>query len=323
MVILEYIWLDSNNEFRTKIKVMDKKIKSLEEIPKWNFDGSSTGQADIENSEVELIPIKVYHNKFNEIYPLLVLCDTRNKNNDKSEYRKAVEIFNKYSDEEPMYGLEQEFFILDVNNKIPEASLKLDGKYYCGIGLQNHKSRPFLLEVLYTCIDLGIKLTGMNYEVAPGQAEFQVCNIGIDACNDLIMLRFLLCRYSEKFNIKINFDPKPFKDQNGSGCHLNFSTKSMRNENDRSKVLKTITKMCKKLEEKHELFINEYYGSGNKQRLTGTNETSSYETFSVKKASRSVSVRVPTEGNYFEDRRPSSNINPYLACSKFLECVMN
>ncbi len=59
------------------------------------------------------------------------------------------------------------------------------------------------------------------------------------------------------------------------------------------------------------------YGEGNKYRLTGTHETSSREVFSYGTGSRSSSVRIPvgTERDnrgYYEDRRPASNIDPYL-----------
>lgn len=325
---LEYIWLDSNNNFRSKIKI-DTKINlgsefSLTDIPIWNYDGSSTGQATLHDSEVTLIPVKFYRHKNQINFPVLVLCDTYNPKTDShSSFFEANKIFEKYNSDLPMFGLEQEFFMYDFNNNIPELSNNLRGKYYCGNGVQSSRTRNYLLEVMYLCMDLGINLTGMNYEVAPGQAEFQVCNTGIDVCHDLLMLRYILTRVGETNNIIPNFEPKPVENENGSGCHINFSTISMRNETNNQNLMKVMEEMCKKLKKSHEHFINNVYGTNNKDRLTGTCETSSFKEFSVKKGSRGASIRVPINGNYFEDRRPGSNIDPYLACSEFLSCVLD
>jgi glutamine synthetase len=324
IVYLEYIWHDSKGQFRSKIKITDMVVSSIKDIPVWNYDGSSTGQAEIETSEVLLIPIAYYRRKLTDSYeashfPILVLCDTRGVAIERPTiYESAKAVFDKYEETKPMFGLEQEFFMLDNKGQC----LKGDDNHYCGVGLQCSRSRPYLLEIMYMCEALGIKLTGMNYEVAAGQAEFQVCSIGIAVCHDLIILRYLLVRMGETHGIQPNFEPKPLSGVNGSGCHLNFSTRAMRDETDNRELMKTISTMCGRLKKSHDVFIDQYYGTGNKDRLTGTNETSSYKEFTVKKASRSVSVRIPTDGNYFEDRRPSSNINPYLACSKFLECVV-
>ena len=45
MPILEYIWLDKESNFRSKVKVINELgfyIESITDIPKWNYDGSST-----------------------------------------------------------------------------------------------------------------------------------------------------------------------------------------------------------------------------------------------------------------------------------------
>jgi len=53
-------------------------------------------------------------------------------------------------------------------------------------------------------------------------------------------------------------------------------------------------------------------------RLTGHHETSSCDTFSYGVANRAASFRIPTSTNaangkgYIEDRRPASNIDPYV-----------
>ena len=38
-------------------------------------------------------------------------------------------------------------------------------------------------------VDSGLNMTGLNFEVAPGQAEFQVMNSGIDAADELHLAR--------------------------------------------------------------------------------------------------------------------------------------
>lgn len=68
------------------------------------------------------------------------------------------------------------------------------------------------------------------------------------------------------------------------------------------------------------------YGSDNEMRLTGRHETASVEAFSSGVANRGASVRIPRsvakEGyGYFEDRRPASNIDPYLVTGIMVETI--
>ena len=45
-VAAEYVWIGgSGSDLRSKTKTLDKLPKSVEDLPKWNYDGSSTGQA--------------------------------------------------------------------------------------------------------------------------------------------------------------------------------------------------------------------------------------------------------------------------------------
>ena len=81
----------------------------------------------------------------------------------------------------------------------------------------------------------------------------------------------------------------------------------------------TPIKHISNLEKKHTLHIN-HYGSDNSERLTGQHETSSLEEFSYGVGSRNTSIRIPNQTNidnkgYFEDRRPSSSLDPYVVTS--------
>lgn len=104
--------------------------------------------------------------------------------------------------------------------------------------------------------------------------------------------------------------------------HANVSTKSMREEGG----LEIIKKAIYKLGAKHKEHI-EIYGEGNELRLTGKHETASINDFSYGVANRGASVRIgrdtEAEGKgYFEDRRPSSNADPYLVTGKIMETIM-
>ena len=69
------------------------------------------------------------------------------------------------------------------------------------------------------------------------------------------------------------------------------------------------------------------YGEGNEERMTGEHETADYYKFSVSDADRGRSIRKGTmtirnQKGYFEDRRPSSNCDPYLVTAKIFETTV-
>ena len=341
VVVLEYIWLDGNYELRSKTKVIrDSSINiDVSSLPEWNYDGSSTGQAKGNDSEIIIKPCAIYKDPFRSLGSFLVLCDTYCKDPNNSDIIiphktnnrvKAMEIFNKYNHEKPIYGIEQEFFLADKDN-VPlfknlvsqnyiNKEWEPQGDYYCGIGSKNIIGRQFMEHALINCINAGLSITGMNAEVAPGQWEFQVCTTGIEASDQLYIMRYILNRTAELFDWTINLHPKPVNgDWNGSGCHVNFSTENMRNNNG----IEHINSAIKKLSKKH-LYHMENYGSSNYLRMTGEHETADYNTFSYGVANRGASIRIPNSTHiekkgYFEDRRPASNMDPYIVTSILLQ----
>ena len=89
--------------------------------------------------------------------------------------------------------------------------------------------------------------------------------------------------------------------------------------------MKYIDEAIEKLSKRHHEHIK-LYGADNEQRLTGRHETASMSSFSAGVANRGASIRIPRsvakEGyGYFEDRRPASNIDPYLVTGIMCETV--
>ena len=341
MIIVEYIWLDCKQNTRGKTKIMKFDLNLIKDnpnlllnyLPTWNFDGSSTGQATTEESEVLLKPVKCLCDPFRrEKNCFLALCECINVDGSSNKFNTrslASQIFDHENAKnmDPLFGLEQEFFISNVvpsNDTITYEPLSLsiknypkgfDGDYYCGNGFNNAVRRDIIEDALSNLVYSGIKITGLNAEVAPSQWEFQVCSKGIDAADSLILLRYICNRTFEKYNVIMDLTVKPKEDLNGSGCHVNFSTKQMRESNGYNLIKKAIDN----LSDNHDLHIK-YYGSDNNKRLTGIHETSSIEKFSYGIGSRHTSIRIPNETfkkkkGYLEDRRPSSTMDPYVVTS--------
>jgi glutamine synthetase len=345
-ITLEYIWLDASNEFRSKTKIIiisHAYSFTLDNAPLWNYDGSSTGQATGTDSEIFLKPVALFKNPFRNMselnldtcYNYLVWCDVLDKNNVqlKNSFRQhALNTLTKYSAEKPWFGLEQEYFIIDPDTNLPlgfkpNTNPEPQGKYYCGVGAKNALGRIVSETHMKYCLYAGIKICGINGEVAPAQWEYQIgpCE-GIEAGDHLWVSRYILNRVGESFNYNISYHPKPLgpdADWNGSGCHTNFSTISMREDGGINHINTAITRLSN----------NHYthmaaYGKHNQMRMSGKHETSSFSTFTVGRANRGASVRIPnqvlTDGKgYFEDRRPAANCDPYLVTELIMNTCMD
>jgi len=320
-----YVWIDGTGEYlRAKTKTVNFVPSKPKELPIWNYDGSSTGQAEGANSDTYLYPVAMYRDPFRGGNNKLVLCDTYKYNKEPTEtnHRKLCnEIMEKAKDSKPWFGIEQEYTLLDQDlhpfgwpkNGFPGPQ----GPYYCGVGANKVYGRDVVESHYRTCLYSGVNISGTNAEVMPAQWEFQVgpCE-GITMGDDLWMGRFLLHRVAEDFGVIATMDPKPMLgDWNGAGAHCNYSTEEMRQDGG----IVAIEAAIEKLSKHHDRHIRAYdpnEGRDNAKRLTGEHETSSIHDFSAGVANRGASVRIPRDcaeakKGYLEDRRPSSNCDPY------------
>lgn len=342
-IIAEYIWLDHQNNFRSKTKIFDIDNDDtpwfkLSTYPKWNYDGSSTGDIPENNehqTECFLYPIAIYKDPFyntklecDTYKNILVLCNNSYILNNQEigvhpiMFNNLTDISQELDNHEYRFGFEQEFFMINPETNLPPSvkdyRIIKQGQYYCSTGVGNAFQRDFLNDTQTKLLDAGIQLTGFNYEVAPGQAEFQVSDYGIEALFQLIMLRYILQRNGEDYNLIISFDNVLHSGDNinNTGCHTNISTNKTRSK---EMGMKYITDILKDLEERvitDEEKFNKVFGKGNTERLCGILETSKWNEFSWGMGTRHTSIRIPNEVmknkcGYLEDRRPGGNMNPF------------
>jgi len=330
---LEYVWLDGYEpepNLRSKVKIVDASLlygttkELIDLIPEWNFDGSSTRQANTGNSDRILKPVRLY--KIDVSETIYVLCEVLNS--DGTPHVSNTRSKLKDEDNELWFGFEQEYFIREGKNKAilgHNGIIEGQGKYYCGVG-SNVVGRDFVEKHTNMCLNYGIDITGTNAEVALGQWEYQVFAEGkLKAGDDLWMSRYFLHKLSEEYGYEIDLHPKPIQqgEWNGSGLHTNFSNDKMRNEGGEE----YFESLFASLYGRHLDHIKEY-GSSNELRLTGNYETQSIDKFSWGISDRGASIRVPkgTAENwkgYVEDRRPGSNADPYKIIYQIDKSIKN
>ena len=326
----EYVWLDSCGEVRSKIRTLtleEKHSFQISRIPEWNYDGSSTDQAKTDCSGVRLIPIdRPYKHPF--IQGIVVFCLTQGYTEDTPSFKNMMDLSEALKSQECWFTFEQEYTLLQPGTRLPmgwkdsNTPPPPQGPYYCGNGCEGAFGRDLVQDHYQVCLSIGLRLSGLNAEVMPGQWEYQVGpESPVTVCVHAILARFVLLRLAECFNYIVTLHPKPIDKWNGAGMHTNFSTKAMRESYQ--PILDYITAM----ESRHAEHMT-VYGKENELRLVGQYETSNFTTFKYGVGDRSASVRIPLhvhadQKGYLEDRRPAANANPFDVVEEMLKTLQS
>jgi len=327
---LEYIWLDGYKPVpglrgKSLLKAFEKP-PTLEDLPLWGFDGSSTQQAEGSKSDCVLKPVALYPDP-TRTNAYLVLSEVMHPDGTPHSTNMRATIEN---DPDLWVGLEQEYFLYkdgrplgfpkDGHPNIPQ------GPYYCGVGYKHmgNIAREIVDTHWELCLAAGINHEGINAEVAKGQWEFQIFAKGsAKAADDVWMARYLMMRLCEKYEVDMVLHCKPIKgDWNGSGMHCNFSTQYLREVGGKE----YLEALMKAFEDNIRAHID-VYGPDNHLRLTGLHETQAIDKFSYGLSDRGASVRLPVNfikngyKGYLEDRRPNSEADPYQIVSRILKTI--
>nr|XP_018687038.1 PREDICTED: LOW QUALITY PROTEIN: glutamine synthetase nodule isozyme [Musa acuminata subsp. malaccensis] len=180
------------------------------------------------------------------------------------------------SGKSPMYGIEQEYTLLQKDVKWPlgwpvGGFPGPQGPYYCAAGEDKAFGRDIVdahyKARLFAGINIGriigelLRIFGMQWEFQLGPA------VGISAGDELWVARYILERITEIAGVVLSFDPKPIQgDWNGAGAHTCY-TKSMRCDGGYEIIKEANKKLLAR-------------GTrSNERRLTGRHETADINTF--------------------------------------------
>ncbi|XP_003743087.1 glutamine synthetase [Galendromus occidentalis] len=330
--VATYIFVDLMNNVCAKARTLDFEPKSLEEYPLWTFGVGD----DLENSDATLTPVAVFKDPFLRGRSKLVVCDTSRNGkpfgpNGRAACKAAID---RCADKKIMFGMEQEYTILDHDGhpyrwpKYGQPKIPAETAYYiCGVGIDRARGRALSDAHYLACLYAGIEITGTNSEGTPSQWEYQIgpCE-GVSIGDHMLAARYVLWRCSEDFDVLVTFDPRPIDGPwTGTGCHVNVSTEEMRSEGGMTHIMEAIKKLSLKTAE-HLAAYDPNGGKDNLRRLDAAMFCPNVKDFSWGVASRSAAIRIPRlvsdKGcGYFEDRRPSSNCNPYMVAHRMTATI--
>lgn len=344
-VILEYVFVNHTCcELMNKTKVADTEPKCLEDCPLWyaNIFKDLEGK---DFCEVTLKPAAMFENPFFKSPHKIVFCEiwiTKDEPAEINSRFRCNETMNRlkydaktgyrpHQAHEPWFGIEQEYCVIDDADKpVSYDPHKYDYKtlavystigprHDVNVGVERELSSRHLLACLYA----GVTIGGRDREDGPSQWEFQIgpCE-GVTIGDHLYVARYILYRLAELYGLRVTFSPIPVPGEAfTSAGHLNFSTSRMRQKGGIEFIRHAIDILSKSSEEPLLGYYDPTKELANSIRLQDT--ISQYHPrlneFVFDAANKKLtSVRIPqfVQDNgygYFEDRRPSSELDPYSA----------
>uniref|UniRef100_A0AC34RH74 GS catalytic domain-containing protein n=1 Tax=Panagrolaimus sp. JU765 TaxID=591449 RepID=A0AC34RH74_9BILA len=285
---LTHVWRNSHGRWCSLLKTTNKSVT----------DSLSTFDVEHSGTIVTLKPVAHYPDPFLGGQNHLVLCETLNHLNEPTKNRaKCKTIMDKIAHQQPWFGIKQEYLLMTKEFRSLDQTKRSESNF-CAF---DAVGKSFAEKHYEMCQNASLKITNLYAGKTEGSWIFHIgpCE-GIAMGDELWIARYLLHRTAEQFGVVVTLDPKPavtMGDWNVEGCHTKISTAAMRAENGLTVIKSAMTKLA------------------------------AVDKFTWGVANSAASVRIPRQvaaekKGYLEDRRPSSNCDPYTVTAAIGEIFL-
>ncbi len=166
---------------------------------------------------------------------------------------------------------------------------------------------------LDACLEAGLKISGINAEVMPGQWEFQIGPVGpLEVVRPPVAGPLAALPHRRGLRRRRHARPEAGRGrlERRRRAHQLLHQGDARGLRRGHRRLRGAGRQSADEHVKH-------YGHGIEERLTGSHETAPWNEFSYGVSDRGASVRIPWQveidkKGYIEDRRPNANMDPYV-----------
>lgn len=309
MNVLEYICLDNENKFRSKLVLTEKNIDDVESLI---VDSSLIDNVIDSSYDIVLIPTKVVKNPFHrDDRHWLVLCEYKyptgvaHKNNTRFQLEQIIQ-----DNKDINVGINQEFVL--CNNECPLGwNDNVDVfKNYSGKIEFIQYSEPIIHSMIEALVYAGINIheVTMTRMIGKWMIAMDITNT-MEACDNLILFRYIAQKICFSNNVILCLNPDPITHSSiYSHCDFYISTPEMR---DPEYGLQHIVEACEKLKLKH-LEHHKILSKNNGKRFT----------YSQSNMNNSVQVILgENQGGMIKDTRCGADSDPYRVLSMLLKTI--
>ena len=306
---------------------------------KVGIDGSSVyGMTDVNNSDLVLAPdfssfrhFPMHDSRFGNV--ALFMCNVLNPDGTpasgctRSKLENELKTLAKEGFSKMNLGFEPEFFILkNEPTNDTDLSACLDNGSYADIG-ELDTTASIRREIMFELERVGIIPLVSHHERAPSSCEIVYkYSDALRTCDNLILGKFITEEVCRKHGLFATFEPKPFKNVNGSGLHTNISF-----EVDGNNVFATDNELSETANHFMAGVLNHASalcylttGPNGYKRLVAGYEAPTSICWGYH--NRSAMIRVPNaskDARRIEIRNPDPTTNPYLCIAGILRAGMD
>ena len=215
------------------------------------------------------------------------------------------------------FGSEMEFYLFRLDENGEPTRIPYDQAGYMDIA-PDDKGENVRREICLTLEQMGIFPESSHHESGPGQNEIDFRYADpLTAADNAITFRAVVKTLASHNGLYADFSPRPLRDHDGSGMHINVSARRGGKEiPPKALIAGVLDRICEMT-----LFLNPCENSYDR---LGRDKAPAYATWSEQ--NRSQLIRIPAAfGEYrrAELRSPDPMANPYLAYALIIRACLD